>query len=150
LKGEQLSVAGWQSLAELFVAPGVRGFDKVMVVKNFAVSDPLPAKGGQRVGFSVGYTPLGLIYLSDAHFSPLPKALAVRADFSVVKQFGPRTRASSVQTEHGVWRIEGPVPQPHVTVDTAIRYANELRTNAKDAGTRKNADVLLTALRRLH
>ena len=34
---------------------------------------------------------------------------------------------------------QGPVPEPHLTVDTAIRYATDLRASAKDAAVRTNA-----------
>jgi hypothetical protein len=46
------------------------------------------------------------------------------------------------------WRIEGPVPEPHLTVDAAIRYVTKIRTDTKDATIRKNADETLATLKR--
>ena len=46
------------------------------------------------------------------------------------------------------WRIEGPVPEPRLGVEAAIRYVTEVRANTKDAAMRKNADQTLASLRR--
>jgi hypothetical protein len=40
------------------------------------------------------------------------------------------------------------VPEPHLTVDTAIRYATNLRASAEGAAVRTNADKTIAALRR--
>lgn len=45
------------------------------------------------------------------------------------------------------WRIEGPEPEPHITVDTAIRYLMQIRTRAPDERTRKNADRAIASLK---
>jgi hypothetical protein len=133
-RGETLSPDGWQRMAALFVAPGAPWHDRVMVVRDFGVSRPLPEQG--RIGFVVSYRPFGEIDPSEARFSPLPQSLYVKGGFFVVKQSTG-------------WRIEGPMPQPHLTVDTAIRYATELRANAKEVAIRKNADRMISMLKRL-
>jgi hypothetical protein len=80
-------------------------------------------------------------------FFSLP-AVKVRTDFSVVGRStgGPGGRQSE---EHSEWRIEGPMPEPHLTVDAAIRYTTELRKNAANDTIRQNADRTLATLKRL-
>jgi hypothetical protein len=132
--GAQLSSDGRQRVAAMFVAPGAPWHDSVMVVRDFALSRPFPQTG--KIGFGVDYRPFGEIDPSQARFTPLPQSLWVKGSFFVIKQ----------STE---WRIEGLMPQPHLTVDTAIRYVTELRANAKDNTIRKNADRTLYMLKRL-
>jgi hypothetical protein len=146
-RGEQLTPDGWQKVAALFVAPASPRRDKVLVVKDFVVSLPAVEKG--RDDFYVEYIQLGLIEPSRARFSFLPP-MKVREGFSVVRQSTPRSgRGTTEAEEPGEWRIKGPVPEPHLTVDAATRYASELRANARDAVTRKNADHMIAALKRL-
>jgi hypothetical protein len=135
-QGKQLTPEGWQKVAALFINPGVRKLDRILVVRDFVVSRPIPEEG--KLWFRADYTPIGWIDPERALFSPLPPTLEVRGDFSVV---------SGSDRE---WRIEGPVPNPGVTVDAAIRYAMVLRANAKDDATRKSADKALAALKRFH
>ncbi|MGO9095237.1 MAG: hypothetical protein ACLQGV_08435 [Bryobacteraceae bacterium] len=141
LQGEQLTPEGWQKVAALFERPGAPRRDEIIVVKDFGGSRPIFEKG--RAGFYVEYVELGRIDLLNARFSsPLPPGIKVRAEFHLTKQpAGGSSRA-------GEWRIEGPVPEPHVGVDAAIRCATELRAKAKDAAIKKNADRTLTALGR--
>jgi hypothetical protein len=48
------------------------------------------------------------------------------------------------------WKIEGPLPEPLVTVDKAIRYLTELRDKSPDPVIKKNADHTLAKLKSLH
>jgi hypothetical protein len=139
-QGEQLTPDGWKKIRALFVAPGAPQRDEIVVVKDFVVS--LPAFEKATAEFYVEYIQLGRIDPLRVRFSPLPP-LKVRAGFYVTKQSGP----GSGGAEPAEWRIIGPVPEPHVTVDTAIRYAGELREKARDVGTRKRADRMLAALK---
>ena len=146
-RGEQLTPDGWQKVAALFEAPASPRRDKVIVVKDFVVSLPAVEKG--RDDFYVEYIQLGVIEPSQARFSALPP-VKVRAGFSVVRQSAPGSGRGTTEAEApGEWRITGPVPEPHLTVDAATRYASGLRANARDAATRKNADHMIVALKRL-
>lgn len=147
-QGEQLTPDGWQKVAALFVTPGAPRRDRVIVVRDFVVSRPALEKG--RAEFYVEYIELGRIDLSAMRFSaPLPAGIKVRAGFYVIKQSGRGYRGASSQVEgRAEWRIKGPVPEPHLTVDTAIRYATEFRDNARDVTVRRNADKTLAALKR--
>jgi hypothetical protein len=110
-----------------------------------------PALEKDRAEFYVEYIELGRIDPAEGRFFPLPP-LKVRAGFWVTKtkRSGLRSGGASNQVEEPAeWRIAGSVPEPHVTVDTAIRYTTELRATATDVGIRKNADKMLAALKRL-
>jgi len=135
-QGEQLSPDGWRKAAALFVSPGAPRHDTIIVVRDFVVSTPALEK--DRAAFYVEYVDLGRIDLLKMRFSsPLPGGMKVRAGFDVAKQPG---------TE---WKIQGPVPAPHLTVDAAIRYVADRRASAKDAAVRKSAETTLAALKHL-
>jgi hypothetical protein len=113
----------------------------IIVVRDFVVSQP--AFEGDTAEFYVEYVELGRIDTSKVSFSsPLPPGMKVRAGFYVAKQPGSRSG------EAAEWKVRGPVPQPHLTLDTAIRYATDLRASTKDAAVRANADKTIAALKR--
>lgn len=152
-QGEQLTADGWQKVAALFATPGTPRRERIMVVRGFVVS-PGSEKGhstlGERmVGFHVEYTLLGLIDSTQARFSPNPPAVHVEPSLFVVRQSVRRSGGASGRAEESAeWRIDETVPEPRLGVDAAIRYATELRANARDAAIRKNADKMLAALKR--
>lgn len=138
--GEQITPGGWEKIAALFVKPGTPRQSEVTVVRDFVVSRPLIEKG--RAEFYVEYIELGRIDVATIRFSnPLPNGIKVRAGFYVVQQSKPGSGGAPV------WRIEGPVPEPHLTVETAIRYVTELRDRTKDPRLKRNANRTLTSLR---
>jgi hypothetical protein len=130
---------GWVKVAALFVEPGAPRRDKVIVVERLGLSDP-SAEEGDRVGFYVQFNKIGTIDSTQARFSR-GDHIYVREDVFLTKQ--------PMAGSKGLWRIEGPVPVPHLKVDAAIRYATQLRDNAKDPEVRRNADRTLGTLRRL-
>lgn len=134
-QGEQLTSEGWQTVAALFAKPGTRRYKKIIVVRDFVVSPPRMDNG--RAEFYAEYVQIGEIDIQEMRFStPAPPGIKVRAGLYTVRQPG------------GNWMIEGPVPMPHVNVATAIRFVTQLRTQAEDAATRRNADRTLAALKR--
>jgi hypothetical protein len=139
-EGEQLNTGGCERVAALFVVPGPPRHESIVVVKDFVVSRPVVEKDGDE--FYVEYIQLGRIDLSRALFSALP-SMKVRAGFSLVRQSPSGAGGSGAIAE---WRIAGPMPEPHLTVEAAIRYATDLRAHAKKAPIRKNADRMLAAL----
>ena len=146
-QGEQLSPAGWNKLAALFVNPGARRIDGVMVIRDCVVGRPHPEEG--RVVFGVACTPLGEIDSAEARFSPIPPEVKVKGGFSVIKQPGRGSAESSRPNEElAEWRIEGPMPGPRLSVDAAIRYVAELRRNASNDTIGKNAEKALASLKR--
>ncbi len=139
VQGEQLSPEGWQKVAKLFTMPGAPPRDKITVVRDFVVSNP--TMDHRRTQFYVEYIELGRVDASNGRFSIIP-AVKVRAFFDVITASGGKS------DEQGEWRIAGSVPQPRVTVDTAMRYVAQLRENSIDPIVKKNADRTLATLRR--
>jgi hypothetical protein len=146
-QGGQLSPEGLEKAAALFVTPGAPRREKILVVKDFVISDPV--FDNRRAQFYVEYFEVGRIDPSSARFSSLPR-MKVRVAFDLVKGSGIKSGHDSSQAEGPAdWRIAGSMPAPHLTIDAAILYAAERGTNAKDAGIRQNADKSVTALKRL-
>jgi len=146
-QGKQLTPAGWRTVAALFATPGAPRRDEIIVVKDFVVSHPALEKG--KAEFYVEYVQLGRIDPTQARFSRLPQ-MKVRAGFYVIKQPGPGVADGSDRAEKpGEWRIEGSPPEPHLTVDAAIRYATRLLASAGDDAIKRNARQTLSALKRL-
>ena len=82
----------------------------------------------------------------------LPGGIKVRNDFTLILTNVPSPRAlgDNVAGEAGaspVWKIDRPVPPPHITVGTAIRYVTELRDKTTDDRIRKNAVRALASLK---
>jgi hypothetical protein len=142
-QGGQLTSDGWQKIAALFVNPGTPRHDRIIVTDRGGQLRPAPEGG--KVGVGREHLQYGQIDLPQIRFSAvdgLPPGAKIREAFMyVVKVTGPGGAQE--------WRIEGPVPEPHLTVDAAIRYVNEIRANTKDATIRKNADRTLAALKHI-
>lgn len=139
-QGAQLTDDGWQKVAALFINPGPRRRNRIVV--SDGGRPLLPGPEGARTGMGRDYLELGHIELPQLHFSAAdPGGYRIRVLFDLVKVSGSNGASD--------WRIEGPVPEPVVTVEAAIRYVSGVRGNAKDAVIRKNADRTLAALRRL-
>jgi hypothetical protein len=144
-QGEQLTAESRQRLAAMFTAPGNPERDKLMVIRGFVVSRAFPENN--RIGFRVDYTPVGWIDPFQKQFHLLPPTIELRGDFFVTEEskYATTSTASHVENSPG-WRIEGPMPAPHLTIEAAIRYANRLRAQAKDPALKKRATELLAAL----
>jgi hypothetical protein len=125
------------------VNPGTPRHDRIIVTDRGGQLRPAPEGG--KVGVGREHLQYGQIDLPQIRFSAvdgLPPGAKIREAFMyVVKVTGPGGGQE--------WRIEGPVPEPHLTVDAAIRYVNEIRANTKDATIRKNADRTLAALKHI-
>lgn len=141
-QGGQLTPDGWRKIATLFVSPGISRRDKILVTDRGDQLRPTPE--GAKIGVGREYILYGQIELPRLRFSAVnglpPGAKILDEGYDLVNVSGPGGSAE--------WRIEGPVPQPHLTVDAAIRYVTEARTNAADAGIKKNADQTLAILKR--
>ena len=152
-QGAQVAPGGWEKVVGLFATPGTPRRDLIMVVRDYAVSQGSEkgrsAAGDRMVGFHVVYTVLGLIDPSEARFDPNPPGLKVEPSLFVVRQARRASGGSSRLGESAEWRIEGSVPEPHLSVDASIRYTAQLRESATDETVRRNADRALAALKRL-
>jgi len=152
--GGQLTPEGSRTIAALFAAPGSARSGKVGVVSSFKVNR-VSSKDGSAddngtIKYRVEYTLLGVIEPSQAEFSPTPATLLVEPTLFTLKRYGNRVGARpGNHAAASDWLIEGPVPEPNLNVDSAIRYVTELRAKAANDAVRRNADRALAALKRL-
>jgi hypothetical protein len=129
-----LTAEGWHEIAAFFVAPVSRRLTKVIVIKDFVVSQP--AIKGNRAEFYVEYITLGELDPATGRFSNSP-VMKVRSGFDLTHS--PSTG----------WQIVGTPPEPHMTVDAANRYVKDMRDRTTDPSIKKNAEQSLTKLGRL-
>jgi hypothetical protein len=142
-QGGQLTPEGWQKIVALFVNPGAPRHNRIIVTDRGGQLRPAPEGG--KVGVGREYIQYGQIDLPEVRFSAVdgipPGAKIREALMYVVKMSGPGGAEEL--------RIEGPVPEPHLTVDAAIRYVAGILADTKDAATRRNADRTLAALKHI-
>jgi hypothetical protein len=143
-QGGQLTADGWRNIAALFVNPGNRRLGRIVVTDG---AGPRGASHeGEKIGVGRDYIKVGQIDIPRLRFSAvegLPAGVIVREDFGYLLKV---PGANGVQK----WRIGGPVPEPRVTVETAIRYVTEVRAKTIDAAIKRNADRTLAALKYFH
>jgi len=153
-EGKQLTSDGWQEMSALFIQPGSPRREKIIVVKDFGVSNASISEEN-KADVGVEYISLGQLDSRTVLFEQGSMSyIKLRGNYGLVLtdkhgkagSNGVATKESSGPVE---WRIEGPVPEPHITVDTAIRFTTELRDRASDSVTKKNAARTLAALNRL-
>jgi hypothetical protein len=137
--GKQLEDQGSGEIAALFIRQGDHRPEKIVVIRDFVVSQP--SSTDKKAEFYVEYIYLGQIDLSRLQFSRSPDfppgPSKVRSTFALVSASAPE------------WRIEGSPPEPHLTVSAAISYIKQMRDKTTDVAVRKNAGKTLVALNRL-
>jgi hypothetical protein len=141
--GKQLTAEGWRQIAALFTQARPAREKGIIVVKDFVVSNP--AVLGDKVEFYVQYIYLGSLDESGprlTHPAPLPpQPVKVRIEYTLSRMDeGPGPPA---------WKIDGSPREPHISVDTAIRYVRQLRAQATSSAVVKNADRTISSLKRL-
>ena len=146
-EGAHLTPAGRQAIRDLFASPGPSTPSRVMVQQPFSAAHHIPTNDG-KVWYRIDHQPLGTIDVKQAQFSPYPPRFNMRFDLLLVKVPAPKP-SGSVGDDATVWRIQGPIPNPNMSVESAIRYVEQLRDDSKDAAIRKNADRTLVTLKRL-
>jgi len=138
----QLTPGGWKEVAALFVRPGAPRNQTILITD--LPEQATVGRGtmeGRRVCVGRDFLLFGRLELPGIRFAAEAQGKLIRELIYVTKIAGPG------QTES--WRIEGPVPEPRLTVAAAIRYVSEVRENTRDSNLRTNADGTLAALRRL-
>jgi hypothetical protein len=143
-EGGQLTEEGWRRIASLFVTPGSRpdlrspSSSTVAVATRCVVDDVTVSNDGGTATVSVSNRGFGGLDLAAGRFTPVPGRIGVegRGVFRLTK-----TTAS--------WQIESPVPGPTLSVETAIRELEALRSRTADAEVKRNATQSLKVLRTL-
>jgi hypothetical protein len=134
-QGKQLTADGWREIAALFAESGSRRHStKIIVIRDFVVSRPAAKRNTAE--FYVEYIILGELDLAIGRFTQSP-VVKVRSGFDLVLK-------SPVD-----WQIEGTPPEPHLTVDAAIRCVKETRDRTTDPSMKKNIEQSLARLSRL-
>jgi hypothetical protein len=148
-EGQQLTPDGWQRIASLFVEPGRRNVVEIRVVDEVSVS-PSSTTGEGRAAVKVVYTLVGFLDVKSARLTSGSAAgLQGYEEFSLVQSASSsRVEELGGRPNRAQWRIEGRVPQPHVSIDAAMRYVTALREGTGDPTTRANADQTLKTLQR--
>jgi len=130
--GGQFTAVGWQVIAPLFVA-AVKPEHKHFWV----VTEAQPTKSEEIHGDKAV---VGIWYLLLAEIDLEQLKLEPRIN---VKMRG----TLDLRRVDGQWKIEGPVPEPRLELEPAIRCITELRARTKDQAVRRNATNTLVWLK---
>jgi len=125
-----------------FTQPGSRTGEAIVVIRDFVVSNA--AIADNRATVVVEYTYSGELNSRTALFTRSMSGFKVRTNFDLVL-----TDESPRQTparHPATWKINGPRPAPHITVDAAIRYITRLRDETADSEVKQNAEKALVEL----
>lgn len=132
----------------MFVSPGPPRQMEILVIRDFVVSEP--EIGASKAAFYVEYIMIGKVDLSSARFSSLPP-VKVRASFDLVSTGKQETAHPNMQTASSSntsgWRIQGSVPEPHLSVEAAIQLVTHLRNGATNVATKRNANKTIASLK---
>jgi hypothetical protein len=147
-QGKQLTPEGWKDISALFVSPGSQQGRTILVIKDFVVSKP--AIIGSKAEFYVEYVVLGKIDATSARLFSFPP-VKVRDGFDLVPTAESGDRASNNQAGQSVldWKIDGKIPEPHLSVAAAIQFVSKLKNNATDSVFERNAERAILTLRYL-
>lgn len=144
--GHQLTTEGWTEVARLFVTPGSPHRDRVIIIRDFVVSQPVNKTDTAQL--LVEYIRLGEMNSATGKVSYLPP-LKLRKTF-VITRIG---RNQKVDREHmpvqHTWKIMGSPPEPHVNVDAAIVYLHTLAKDTRNPAIRRNANRGVLSLSKL-
>jgi hypothetical protein len=141
--GKQLTSGGWRDMAPLFAQPREAWREKpekIAVVADYGIS-PASITDEHTAGVRVTYLYVGFVDSKTGRFEQESPGLSTQRDFDLVLADGSSSASP-------IWKIEGPVPPPSVTVATAISYLTRLRDSTMDPAVKTNADRTLAVLKR--
>lgn len=170
-RGDLLDTAGQRDAASFFAKPlqlNSTDSSDLQIISNRWGPPRATSISENNAQVAVGYLPEGQI---DAQLRYIPPQETKAQKFGIVYTM-ILTQSYSTVTGYArvpggferdwkldksvagpkVWRIEAPQfpPLPFATVNTAIRYVLEKRDETKDPTLRKNADLTLVELLKLH
>lgn len=156
--GKQLTPDGWREVSALFVQSGTPRKEKIVVVKNYAVSNASISQENSA-SVVVEYLYLGALDSRTALLEQGPLSNSkLRANYTLilvnknsgVKDSGVSPDDANRKLESRLeWKIEGTPPEPHVTLDTAIELVKRLRDDASNDIVKANAEKTIAVLTRL-
>jgi hypothetical protein len=154
--GKRLTSDGRREMSRLLIpgksegTPQKGDIVRSQVVGNAFIEDETTAV------IPVEYFYLGELDLVSGVLHPSPVSdLRVRAEFRLVRTNGlgkpvARLGAEAATGPPGAWKIETHTNEPHISVETALRYITSLRDNTTSGLIRGNADKTLLTLERLN
>jgi len=156
-EGKQLTSATAKELAPLLVevkpwAP----YAEFTVIKDYKVRSP--AGRGESVRVAIDYNVWGRLDPSSLQFVPFAapsenRPTLMPENIIVVRSNG-HSGPGSTEELHGVsasseWKITRVPSEPHISLETAARYVNEMRYKSREPLVRVNAQKTLAELQRL-
>ena len=139
-EGKQLTEDGWKEVSAMFSSPGPQPQAQFLVIRDFVVSEP--KVNGSKEEFYVEYVMLGRIDPQSARFSSLPP-VKVRAGFDLI----PASKPTNASAPTFKWKIQGGVPEPHLSLAAAIEFVTGLRSRTTLETVKKNANKTIASLR---
>jgi hypothetical protein len=150
--GKLLTPEGWREMTKLLVSSTAKPrLEEMAVIKDFVVNDPVIEGNGAKV--AVQYTTLGILDARNLTFGPRgmdPEKITLERTLVLTGKYAHVEPNGTVKEVEGPleWRIEGQA-EPHISVQTAIRYLKQLRAKTSSNTLKKSADESLADLQRL-
>jgi hypothetical protein len=142
-EGGHLTEEGWHQIASYFVTPGTRPDFHSLSSSTVAVTAPCVvdyvkvSDDGRTATVSISSRAFGVLDLALGRYTPVPVAIEGRDVFRLTK------------TAESNWKIDSRVPGPTLSVKTAIRELEALRSRTFDREVKRNATQGLKVLRTL-
>jgi hypothetical protein len=163
-QGDLLTDEGWQATNAFFTEPvPFPGTNKIKVVSNYwgpayemRGTDSVIHSDADGVQVSVGFWDAGEIN-GLLRYTPPPKTDAIKMAFlyhlvampAYLRWYGPDGKlVEKKPTGSLFWQIKGKPGPPVATVNTAIRYVLQMRSQTHNPVIRENADRTLAVLER--
>jgi len=150
--GKHLTPDGWREMTKLLISSTAKPrLEEMAVIKDFVVSDPVIE--GNEAKVIVQYTTLGILDARNLTFGPRgmdPEKITFERTLVLTGKYAQVEPNGVVKEMEGPleWRIEGQA-EPHISVQTAIRYLQQLRTKTSNNTLKRSADESLVALQKL-
>ena len=154
-EGKHLTAEGWREMAAFLAFPVAESRrEETIVIKHFDVSDPVIE--GSQAKVSVEYTVLGVLDARNLSFGPRgpqpiePEKMTFERVLVLSGKHADIGPDGVVREVEGPpeWRIQGQA-EPHISVQTAIHYLQQLRMKTNNNTFKKSADESIATLRKL-
>jgi hypothetical protein len=159
-RGELLTTSGWDEATKIFTKPGSQPEKGAIRVYSDYFGVNFSSVDGTSAVVDMEYADAGLID-TNLRYTPPKQSQATKTSFRYhlvsVQGYGVMYGADGktiVQKKEipgaSAWQIEGPPPDPWITVNAAIRYVLEMRNKTSDPAVKVNADATLSKLLEMH